>query len=238
MTEIQPLTMELTIGHTDKRGTTHTRVTFGKRLSGRELFAIDADPQSEIATQYEALLHRAAITEFGSMRMPVSLAILLELDSIDRDDLSAAFNQFTLDLLGDRKAEPIADNKVKLALGYERNGLVYDLVEFGRRLTGMDEVEADKLRLTGIRRVCFLIGKQVTRLAQSEGASELSGPMGLEIFENLVTVDIHTLRLASEVWRQSFRRAGAAISGHGSINGAGARPENGLERSGDSGAAD
>jgi hypothetical protein len=209
MSEINPYTIELPMGHTDLKKARHTRVTFGQRINGKRLFAIDDDPQSSINTQYQDLLLRAAITEFGTLKMPVSLNVLLNLDSIDREDLNEAFNKFSSEALGERQVEYLADNKVKMAIGYESNGLIYDLVEFGTRLTGMDDVEADKLKLDGIRRVCFLAGKQVVRLFQSEGSSVLDGPITLEYFEKLDVIDIQAIRLASEVWRNSFRRSGA-----------------------------
>lgn len=210
--EVTPVTIELDIGHTDKDKRKHTRVTFAKRISGKELFDIDADPQSAIPTQNQDLLMRAAITEFGTVKMPVPLAVLLNLDSLDRDDLSAAFNKFLNDSLGERKVEYPATGKVKLAIGYESNGLVYDLVEFGNRLTGMDEVEADNRGLTGVKRVLFFCGRQVSKLKQSEGASELDGPLEMEIFEKLDLIDIGAIRTAAEVWRHSFRRPGARVS--------------------------
>lgn len=206
MSEIKPLPLELTIGHTDLKKVTHTRVTFGQRINGKRLFAIDEDPQSSITTQYQDLLLRAAITEFGSLKMPVALSVLLSLDSIDRDDLNNAFNRFSTENLGERQVDYLADNLLRLAFGYEANGLIYDLVEFGSRLTGMDEVEADRKKLTGIRRVCFLAGKQVIRLSQSDGQSALEGPIPLDYFERLDAVDIQAIRVASEVWRNSFRR--------------------------------
>jgi hypothetical protein len=187
--DIRPLTVELPIGYKDKNGT-HARVTFGKRVSGKVLFDIDSDPQAKLKTQYEDLLLRAAITEFGSLEMPVPLSVLLALDSIDRDDLNEAFTRFSTESLGDLKVEHLDGNRVKLALGYERNGLVYDIVEFGTRLTGMDEVAADKESLSGIRRNCFLAGRQVTKLAQSKGESVLEGPVFLEQFEQLPFVDL------------------------------------------------
>jgi hypothetical protein len=206
--EFAPLTFDLLIGHTDSNQVRHNQVTFGKRVNGKTFFAIDDDPQSSIPTQYTDLLLRAAITRFGTLKMPVALSVLLNLDSIDRDDLSEAFNRFSVESLGEKQVEYLSDSKVKLAIGYERNGLVYDVVEFGHRLTGMDEVAADREKLSGIRRVCFLAGRQVVRLSQSEGESALDGEISLNIFEGLDAVDIEAIRVGSEVWRNSFRRPG------------------------------
>ena len=219
--EIEPLTIELLGGYTDKQGLTHKKVTFSRRLTGADFFRIDDDPQSNIPTQYEALILRQAITEFGTLTMPVPLTALLQLDSIDRDDLNEAYNKFSresLETLAVASPDPvdtverlIDGRKLKLALGYERNGLVYDLVEFGKRLTGMDEVAADTFGLKGIRRVCFMAGQQVVKLLQSSGASVLEGPTGLEIFERLDAVDLALMKAGAEVWRQSFRLPGRAL---------------------------
>jgi hypothetical protein len=219
----EPVTVELIGGYRDKKGALHKRVTIGKSITGQELFQIDSDPQSNNATQYEALILRAKITAFGELRMPVPLQALLELDSIDFDDLKDAANRFSEqarivsaedDTL--RSYEFISESKLRLAFGYELNGLVYDMVEFGKRLTTMDEVAADNLGLQGIRRTCFLAGRQVVKLSQSEGASILPGPVELDVFAKLDLLDINALVAAAEVWRQSFRKFGARVQADGS----------------------
>jgi hypothetical protein len=210
--EVTPLTIELDLGHTDNKKVRHTKVTFGKRITGKKLFEIDGDAQASIPTQYQDLILRAAITEFGTLKMPVPLKVLLDLDSLDREDLSTGFNRFSTESLGGRQAEQLADNKLRLAIGYESNGLTYDLVEFGTRLTGMAEVEADRLRLSDVKRRCFLAGKQVVRFGQSDGESVLDGPMPLETFEQLDSADLYSIVLGAEVWRNSFRRPGARVS--------------------------
>lgn len=214
MIEVKPHTIQLIVGYTDntKGRKTHKSVTFGKLLTGRMLFAIDEDPQSNLPTQYEAMLIRACITEFGTLRMPTPLTALLALDSIERDDLTEAFNQFSEMNRGGKEPEQIDGTTLRLAVGYERNGLTYDVVTFGKRITGMDDVEADRLDLKGIRRICFLAGKQVVSLSQSDGKSTLEGQLGLEIFEELLASDIQAIRVASEVYRQSFRLSGAGVS--------------------------
>ncbi|MGA9768282.1 MAG: hypothetical protein WBV94_04525 [Blastocatellia bacterium] len=206
--ELTPLTHQLDIGYKDSKNNVHRQVTFGARVNGEKLFAIDEDPQANSKTQYQLLLLRASITEFGTLTMPVTLAVLLALDSIDIDDLNEAFITFSNNHIGARKVEFLPENKVKLPLGYERNGLTYDVVEFGTRLTGMDDVEADHLNLTGARRLCFLAGKQVVRLSQSDGASILEGPLPLQICERLDVVDIYAIKAGSEFFRQSLRIKG------------------------------
>lgn len=208
MREIVPITIELIGGYTDGQGVTHHRVTLGNIIKGKRLFAIDTDPQSNLPTQYTALLLRAAITEFGTLKMPVPLKALLQLDSIDRDDLFDAFNRLSA---SESKSEMKGVDTLKLGIGYERNGLVYDVVTFGRRRTLMDEVAADRQRLGDMERLCFLAGRQVVKLSQSEGESVIDGPLPLEIFHELEAPDINAIREAAEVYRQSFRLSGKSV---------------------------
>jgi hypothetical protein len=209
--EVSPVTIDLDIGYTDKKQVRHTRVTFGSRLSGKTLFAIDSNPQGVLQTQYSDLILRAGITEFGSLKMPVALEVLLGLDSLDRDDLTEGYGRFAAQSLDGRESEQVSDDTVKLAIGFEKNGLRYDTVRFGTRLTGMDEVAADRLKLEGVKRRCFLAGRQAVSLSQSDGESVLEGTLSLETFEALDTVDLYAIVLASEVWRHSFRRPGARV---------------------------
>lgn len=203
--EIKPLTIELTIGYKDGEGVEHKSVTFGRRVDGDFVFALDSSPLSYSATQYNDLILRRTITQFGSLPIPVPIEVLLSLDSVDREDLYDAERKFTLQYLNGRKGEILSHDKAKLAIGYESNGIVYDVVNFGRRITGYDSVEADNLEYTGIRRICFLAGKQISQLSQSNGTATLDSPIGLDVIGKLDAVDLETLRNASEVWRNSFR---------------------------------
>jgi hypothetical protein len=243
MIETKPLTIELIGGYTDKKGVTHRRVTIGKRITGKELFRAASDPQAVLDTQYNALILREKITEFGTLKMPVGLDVLLLLDSIDRDDLNDASNRFSGQAqtedddasdVAATEPELLPDNRLRLLFGYTRNGLTYDLLEFGRRITGMDEIEADKLEFGGVKRQCFLAAKQISRLSQSEGTAELNGPFApdflVEMLESLDAVDLSYLRIASEVWRQSFRRPGENLQEGGSPQRADTGDENRVER--------
>jgi hypothetical protein len=193
-----------------------TRVVFGHRATAKEVFDLDAKPEGQIPTQYQDLMLRAAITEFGALPMPVPLSVLLKLDSIDRDDLNEAHNEFQRRSLGDRTAEILPDHKARMAFGFKIGDSIYDVAQFGGRLTGMDDVLADKKDLTaGVKRLCFLVGRQISKLSQSDGPLELDGPTDLELFESLDAADIWTLRGAAELWRQSFRLGRKAVSENG-----------------------
>jgi hypothetical protein len=197
-----------------------TRVTFGKRLRGIDLFNIDADPQSNIPTQNQLLIVRAAITEFGALKLsdqqgkflPVALTVLLALDTVDIDDLIAGYNEFLAQGLEGRAAKFVSASEVKLALGYERDGIVYTSVTFGNRLTGLDRVQADRDGYAlGIKRECFLIGKETVRLSSADNAAVIEGPIGIEVFEQLDNDDVLTLTKAAVKWRDSFRKSGRGV---------------------------
>lgn len=214
--------IELLDGFTDKDGVTHKSVTFGRRMTVGELKKLDNDPQARVTTQYTLLIVRAAITEFGAFslidkkgnRRAVPLPFLLALDSLDREDLIAAHDEFLYLSRGDRSAAEVLDDaNVALAFGFEIGGTSFDLVTFGRRLNGHDAVEADKLGLTGVGRICFEINKQIEKIASSETGEELTGALALEAFDALDAEDLSYLRLGAERFRQSFRHRRTETAG-------------------------
>lgn len=227
--------VELTVGYVDRSEQRHTRVVFGHRITAKDLFAIDESPQGQNPTQYNDLVIRAHIVEFGSLRMPVPLTVLLNLDSIDREDLGDGCNEFQAISAAGRNADFLSDNRVRLGWGFKLGDVVYECVQFGKRVTGMDEIEADRMGLKpGVRRLCYLLGRQIESISSSDGLAVIEGPIPLEYFESLDGADVATLRGAAELWRQSFRFAGAHLSRNGrgpqrSVAGA----ENRVERGGD-----
>ena len=192
---------------TDKKTneeTIHTEVTFGKRLTAKDLMDLDNDPQGQNPTQYQDLVRRKMITKFGTLKMPVPLNILLSLDSIDREDLESAANYFLAMSRGDRTVEYLDNNQVKLAFGFEIDGTEYDLVQFGNRVNGNDEVKADAYG-NGVARRCFLIGRQISKISTSDGAASIDGQVALETFHSLDAESINILWVGAELFRQSFR---------------------------------
>jgi phage FluMu protein gp41 len=202
-------------GYVDDKNVRHSRVVFGRRITAKDLFAIDESPAGRNPTQYSDLVIRAHITAFGDLKMPVPLTVLLGLDSVDRDDLNEGCNAFQALSAEDRNAEFLPEHQAKLFWGFKINDVSYDRVKFGKRITGMDEIEADQAGLkSGIRRVCLLIGKQIESIATADGLS-IDGPIPLNYFESLDGADVATLRGAAELWRQSFRLAGTDLSRNG-----------------------
>src|SRR5205807_705073 len=131
--------------------------------------------------------------------------------SIDRDDLYSAYDELESEAHGGVSPKPLADHKLILSVGCELDGVNYNLVEFGSRLTVKDYIEADGLGLTGTRRACYLAGRQVKQLSQTEGDATLPGPLELAAFEKLLLVDIYGIREAAETFRQTFREGSKKI---------------------------
>jgi hypothetical protein len=201
--------MEITLddGYTDGRGALHKQVTFGKRYDGATLFALNESPTSEIPTQYQLSIVAATITKFGTMTMPVPLDVLLKLYEDDIQALVKAHNQFMADGVGERKVEFVSDSEVKLAFGYEDNGIIYNRVKFGNRLRGLDQVAADNTGFESLRREYFLIGRRIESFTSDDGTFKLDCPVAIEVFEKLDAEDFVTVRIAATRWRQSFRRS-------------------------------
>jgi phage FluMu protein gp41 len=228
------MNITLTEGYTDSKGVTHRDVTFGKRYDGATMFALDEDPQGDIPTQYQLLIVRTTITAFGMLSMPATLEQLLKLDTTDIRDLVDAHNKFMVESLEGRAPEFISESKVKLALGYESNGVVYNIVEFGNRLNGYDWVEADKTGFKSLRREYFLIGREITKLSTEDGKLSLDGPAEVQIFEKLDAEDFVTMRVAAVRWRESFRTRRSTVQKDTERRSADSGSQNKVERSGDS----
>jgi len=187
-----------------KRDVTHTSVTFGRRLTVKDLIDLDSDPQGQNPTQYQDLIRRKMITKFGGLTMPVSLNVLLSLDSIDREDLKSAADNFLNISRGDRLTDFRENHELKLAFGFVIDGTEYTVIKFGNRITGKDEVEADGYG-NGAARRCFLIGRQIVQITTEDGSASIEGQVELETFFTLDAESINLLWVGAELFRQSFR---------------------------------
>ncbi len=244
----QTKVVELADGYTDGQKRTHKRVVFGRRVVGADFFKLDSDPQAQNPLQYEDLILWQAITEFGTLpvisqtgeRLPAILTALLSLTADDHSLLVGAHNEFQQLTAEGHEAEFIADDKVKLGFGFDVGGIIYNLVEFGTRLTRMHQVEASKAKLRGSAEMCYLIGRRITKISVAGGVAELAGPLPLQMFDSLDGADVMTLQTAGEIFDNSFRRGRAGIQGErASEERVAAGPvHEGVERSADTATAD
>lgn len=210
-------TVTLVFGYTDAEGASHKDVAIGKRLTGADLMRIGDLPEADSRTQNPLLLLQASVTKFGTLRTPVPMTVLLSLNSVDREDLSTAYNDFMRETGEGRQSEKLSESRVRLAFGLKVGETVYDVVEFGKLLTGYDELAGDEMG-SG-ERACFLLGKQISCLERSEGGAALDGPVGPEAFRDADAEDIFLLQTCAEDWRNSFRKKRGAVPAGGGPGG-------------------
>src|SRR4051812_48124640 len=117
--------IELLEGYTDNKGVRHFSVEFGKRLTVKDLIALDNDPQAKNPTQYQDLIRRKMVTKFGTIKGAVPLNVLLGLNSIDREDLEKGADKFIELSRGEKTGEYLENNAVKLRFGFELDGTFY-----------------------------------------------------------------------------------------------------------------
>lgn len=226
--------IELIGGYTDKDKNIHKKVTFGNRLTVGDLILLDNDPQGKNPTQYQELIRRKMITEFGTLKMPVPLNVLLSLDSIDCDDLEAAGDQFLVISRCGRTGEYLDGFALKLPLGFVIDGTEYTNVQFGNRITGKDRVEADAYG-AGVAHRAFLIGKQISKISTEDDLACIDGQVKLDMFKTLDAESLNMLWAGAEIFRQSFRFKRKVVSGKSdSENGVDSGDENGLDGNGNS----
>lgn len=209
--------IELTYGYKDKDGVTHKDVVIGRRLSVKDLVQLDNNPMAQSQTQREQLIRRQMITKFGSLRLPVSLTVLASLDTLDDDQLRIAADKYLQQTREDRQAEYRDNDEVLLIFGIEIDGVTYDLVKFGRRLTVADNIEADSRNLgNGLARILFQLCKQIVEIRNSETGIKLEGPIESEKLFEMDSEDLQVLRFAGEFFRLAPSAGGSGVSGKAS----------------------
>lgn len=206
--EIKPYTVEFTTGFNGGDGQVKS-ITFGKAVTGLMLFEVDAVisqlAEGNLHTRRELYVIQRSITAVGERSGTASVFDLESMDEFDIADLMDGFDKFNEQLTKGRNPEFISDSEVTLSIGFERAGYVYTKVKFGSVVTGRDMTQADGNNFQGLKRTCFLIGRQIVSLTTEDGANEIKGPIDIELFGGLHQTDIFVLRVASERWRDSFR---------------------------------
>lgn len=203
------------------------------------MIALDSNPLGGNAAQYEQLIRRMMITKFGTLTCPVVLTVLAALDTVDDDEIGRGANQFLKMSRGERQPEFRDNDEVRLISGVEIDGVNYDVVKFGKRLTVADNIEAENLNLgTGIARLCFQICRQIAELKNSETGIKLEGPISSEHLSGVDSEDLATLRMGAEFFRLAPSSGRKEVPGKDSNSGADAVEDNGLDGTGNSKAAD
>ncbi len=232
--------IKLQSGFKDRSGVIHQEVVFGKRLTGGDLMSIDNDRQAQSPTQYSDLVRRKAMTKFGELKtMPPPLEVLLGLSRIDRSILAEGYEEFARLGRGERTSEILAGSVLKLFFGFQVDGVTYPVVRLDRPTTGYDELECDARALDGLSRLCFLIGRSISRIETEDGKLSIEGPVELELFKPLDGDDISVLREGDRLAQAFFRITGGEVpQERPSDDDASSDEGNGAERAGTPEAAD
>ncbi|HEX8177847.1 MAG TPA: hypothetical protein VF543_22350 [Pyrinomonadaceae bacterium] len=194
-------------GYTDENGKEHKSATIGRRIKGRDLFEIDEELKGLTPSVTDLPFYRAATVSFGELKEPFPMKAFLSLVSIDRERLVKAYEDFIRETSKEREVEIISDDTVRLAFGIERDGSIYNVAKFGYLLTGFDEIEADDKRYTGMKRVCYLLRKEIISFTTQDGALSLPCPLPMTVLEEMDMVDILALRETSLRYSDSFNEA-------------------------------
>lgn len=206
--------IELPFGYQDQETPEliHRAVTFGRRSTGGDVIsASDAANGSDL--QYTLEMIGRAITKFGGMKLPVPMTVLLSLDEIDRRELRGAYFEF-LSLTAENvnqaseeiKSEKAAVGTARLQFGFERDGVIFTTVEFGKRLTGYDEIKIESEAKSESEENVLKRAFRVSKISTADGAKSIEGAMTLDEMKSLDVADFILLQEAGEEWLNSFRK--------------------------------
>jgi hypothetical protein len=199
----QQHTITLEHGFIDSKQTAHKEIVFGRRVNGLDFINIDKASGRMGQSAANALTFLAAISKFGELQPGRYLDALLSLDDLEFEEVSRGFDAFRE--LGTSKPVILSDNSVRLAHGVEIEGVKYDVVTFGKPLRVYDEVAADQLRLSGVERIYYLTGVQISKLSTSDGQSELNTSLDHKAFYSMDSDDIVALKGCCDAWKERRR---------------------------------
>ena len=225
--------IDLAIGYTDDKGAVHRDVTFARRTSVKDMLLLDSNPMAQNVSQYEQLIRRIMITKFGDLKCPVSLNVLAALDTYDDDALRRGAHTFIQLSREGREIDFLDGDECRLMFGVEIDGVTYDTVRFGRRLTVADNIEATNRGLdAGIGRLCFQIAKQIIEVKDSKTGLSFAGDFTADHLLNVDSQDLDGLRHAAEFFRLAPPQTREVISEGDSTNDSGDRKGDGLDGKG------
>lgn len=184
-------------------------MTIGYALKARDVFAIRQAWQRGSDFLYNALVLQCAITRFGNLPLPVSMNVLLSLDSVDFELLAISYNEFSAQL---GRPEIISDSTIKLVFGVTVAGSLFDVVELGLSTNETHIEEAYRRGLDGIAGIAYIASRQIKQLRQSDGGRSLDGPLDFDALLEMDSIDLFALTSASSIWKSSTRRIAQAMS--------------------------
>ena len=197
----------LKFGYKDKEDSEiiHREVVISRRPTGKDLIQIAENDLDADETLSSLGLVAAMISRFGKLTMPVPITVLLQLNEIDTDKLRNEFSDFLSDSTEGKEAKVLDDGRAQLAFGINREGVNYDVVEFGNLLNGYDRININKEAKNPAQFKALKIAQEVAKLSTADGSKSISGALTLAEMESLDLSDIIVLMEAESQWLDSFR---------------------------------
>lgn len=200
---INKITLNLSIGFQDK-GKLHKKIQIGNLVKAEQLFIADAIYNDENNVLSKFHIMRFSISKFGSLDCPVTLETILSLDSLDLDILTDAIDTFTSKNGGD-EMQFLDEKTFKLAHPINREGVNFDLIEFGRIENGYDVANSENCVGT-FQQNAFFAGCRVKTLKQSNGEAVLESQLNLNEIGGLWFYEVLNLIRQSLNWKEQVRK--------------------------------
>lgn len=182
----------------------HTEVVIGHKITIAD-FIKASDDTGNSEFQFTNELIRASITKFGSLETPLSMTVFLSLDETDREMLLEELNLFTAETLKQNSAKVTDNSQVQLTFGIMKDGENFEEVEFGKTLTGYDQLALEKVASGKEMLKCLTLIKHIKNLRTLDGSRVFEGDLKLEDFKDVVIGDYFILQAAENKWLDSVR---------------------------------
>ena len=212
--------IELPDGYTDSQGTRHTSLTFARRVTGADLFDLEARRErlaqikaslplrglarhaktSEL--EGEAEVYVLVISEFGTLKPEQFKDALMRLTERDFRAVRSGFSRFEQQSAQGRAPESLGPDLLRLGFGLEREGVRCHLLTFGRKLLVQDLVWTERASWGAVTAASYLAGRQVSYFSTDDGARRFDGPLSLADFRQMDAEDVLATDAAVEAWRE------------------------------------
>lgn len=200
----------LKFGYQDKENPEvfHREVVISRRPTGADFFrAVEGGTDDKTAnTRINLALIASAITSFGTLTMPTPLTVLFSLNEIDEDKLNDEYLLFLISTQPPTEQKILEDNhRAQLAFGIEREGVKYQIIEFGKLLNGFDRIKIQNEAQSDWQYTGAKIAREVVKLSTLDGSNSISGELTLAEIEAMDVTDFLVTREAESQWLNSFR---------------------------------
>jgi hypothetical protein len=199
--QTEPHNIKLVRGYCDGGEVCHREVQFGRQIKAAEYFFFESVWGDKSNTALTAYLVSLSLTRFGSLVLPISSDVLLQLDTSDWQLLTESWNRF---IEQNGVPQPIDGHTLKLVFGLVREEQTFNIITLGRATNGHDLVEMEGLNLTGFSAQAFLAGRRVIEISTDDGGARLTGAMDFQSLGELSLVDVVGLSQFSSVWEASL----------------------------------